>query len=90
MPSEQAFDFSGRKNVATNPVLFPNVLSNYDDFLALAQQLERVQVDPLLGQDADRLWAARASTSDGSSPTWRTSSTRVWNVDRMRSGPLRS
>ena len=31
---------------------------------ALAQQLERVQVDPLLGEDADRLWAARAATSD--------------------------
>ena len=40
VPAAPAFDFSGRKNVATNPVLFPNVLSNYDDFLALAQQLE--------------------------------------------------
>lgn len=40
VPAVPAFDFSGRKNVPTNPVLFPNVLSNYDDFLALAQQLE--------------------------------------------------
>ena len=31
---------------------------------ALAQQLERVQVDPLAGEQADRLWAARAATSD--------------------------
>ncbi|MCI1190195.1 ferritin-like domain-containing protein [Hymenobacter sp. DH14] len=44
VPAVPAFDFSGRKNVATNPVLFPNVLSNYDDFLALAQQLEDFSV----------------------------------------------
>ena len=44
VPPVPAFDFSGRKNVATNPVLFPNVLSNYDDFLALAQQLEDLSV----------------------------------------------
>ena len=40
VPATPAFDFSGRHGVASNPVLFPNVLSNYDDFLALAQQLE--------------------------------------------------
>ncbi len=40
VPPVPAFDFSGQRNVASNPVLFPNVLSNYDDFLALAQQLE--------------------------------------------------
>lgn len=40
VPVVPTFDFSGRKNVATNPVLFPNVLSSYDEFLALAQQLE--------------------------------------------------
>lgn len=44
VPGVPAFDFSGRKNVATNPVLFPNVLSNYDDFLALAQQFEDLGV----------------------------------------------
>ena len=44
MPPVPAFDFSGRKNVTTNPVLFPNVLSNYDDFLALSQQLEDLGV----------------------------------------------
>ncbi|GAB3727069.1 hypothetical protein GCM10027594_08920 [Hymenobacter agri] len=44
VPTAPAFDFSGRKNVATNPVLFPNVLSDYDAFLALAQQLEDVGV----------------------------------------------
>ena len=44
VPATPAFDFSGRKNVATNPVLFPNVLSNYDDFLALAQQFEDLSV----------------------------------------------
>lgn len=31
---------------------------------ALAQQLERVQVDPLAGEDADRLWAMRTQASD--------------------------
>lgn len=31
---------------------------------ALAQQLERVQMDPLLGERADRLWAARTQVSD--------------------------
>ena len=44
MPPVPTFDFSGRKNVATSPVLFPNVLSNYADFLALAQQLEDLGV----------------------------------------------
>ena len=44
VPAAPKFDFSGRKNVATNPVLFPNVLSNYDDFLALSQQLEDLGV----------------------------------------------
>lgn len=44
MPAVPAFDFSGRRGVASNPVLFPNVLSSYDDFLALAQQLEDLGV----------------------------------------------
>ena len=39
-----AFDFSGRRGVASNPELFPNVLSDYDAFLALAQQLEDLGV----------------------------------------------
>ncbi|WP_201977349.1 ferritin-like domain-containing protein [Hymenobacter rubidus] len=38
------FDFSGRHGVSANPVLFPNVLSDYDAFLALAQQLEDLGV----------------------------------------------
>ena len=44
VPATPTFDFSGRHNVSSNPVLFPNVLSNYDDFLALAQQLEDLGV----------------------------------------------
>ena len=44
IPAVPAFDFSGRHGVATNPELFPNVLSNYDAFLALAQQLEDLGV----------------------------------------------
>lgn len=44
VPAVPAFDFSGQHGVATNPVLFPNVLSSYDDFLALAQQLEDLGV----------------------------------------------
>ena len=44
VPTMPAFDFSGQHGVASNPVLFPNVLSNYDSFLALAQQLEDLGV----------------------------------------------
>lgn len=44
IPAAPAFDFSGRRNVPANPVLFPNVLSSYDEFLALAQQLEDLGV----------------------------------------------
>ena len=44
VPAAPTFDFSGRRNVASNPVLFPGVLNNYDDFLALAQQLEDLGV----------------------------------------------
>ncbi|MBJ6108989.1 ferritin-like domain-containing protein [Hymenobacter sp. BT523] len=40
MPAMPTFDFSGQRNASGNPVLFPNVLTVYDDFLALAQQLE--------------------------------------------------
>jgi len=44
VPAMPTFDFSGRHNVASNPILFPNVLSDYDSFLALAQQLEDLGV----------------------------------------------
>ena len=44
VPAQPTFDFSGRRNVASNPELFPNVLTNYDNFLALAQQLEDLGV----------------------------------------------
>lgn len=44
VPAVPAFDFSGRHGVAANPLLFPNVLSDYDAFLALAQQLEDLGV----------------------------------------------
>ncbi|MBF9223958.1 ferritin-like domain-containing protein [Hymenobacter ruricola] len=50
LPPMPAFDFSGQRNVAANPVLFPNVLSVYDDFLALAQQLEDLSVRLYKGQ----------------------------------------
>lgn len=40
VPAQPTFDFSGRHNLSSNPVLFPNVLTNFDDFLALAQQIE--------------------------------------------------
>ena len=40
VPTVPAFDFSGRRNVAANPELFPGVFTNYDNFLALAQQIE--------------------------------------------------
>jgi hypothetical protein len=44
VPATPIFDFSGRKGVAGNPVLFPNSLTDYDQFLALAQQLEDLGV----------------------------------------------
>ena len=44
VPVAPTFDFSGQHGVASNPVLFPNVLSDYDSFLALAQQLEDLGV----------------------------------------------
>ncbi|GAB3582799.1 ferritin family protein [Hymenobacter daeguensis] len=44
VPALPTFDFSGRHNLASNPVLFPNVLTNFDDFLALAQQIEDLGV----------------------------------------------
>lgn len=44
VPALPTFDFSGRRGLATNPELFPGVLSDYDAFLALAQQLEDLGV----------------------------------------------
>lgn len=44
VPAQPTFDFSGRHGNTANPVLFPNVLTNFDDFLALAQQIEDVGV----------------------------------------------
>ena len=44
VPAVPTFDFSGQHGIASNPVLFPNVLSDYDSFLALAQQLEDLGV----------------------------------------------
>jgi hypothetical protein len=44
VPAAPAFDFSGRRNVASNPELFSGVFSNYDNFLALAQQIEDLGV----------------------------------------------
>lgn len=44
VPTAPAFDFSGRKGVAGNPVLFPDILTDYDQFLALAQDIEDLGV----------------------------------------------
>jgi hypothetical protein len=63
VPPVPNFDFSGQRNVASNPVLFPNVLTSYSAFLELAQQLEDVGVRayktqlPLLGTDRPLLTA---------------------------------
>lgn len=68
------FDFSGKHGVATNPELFPSVLTNYDAFLALTQQLEDLGVrlykthaftigDPQLLRAALRIHAVEAEHS---------------------------
>lgn len=44
VPALPLFDFSGRRGVTTNPELFPDVLTSYDAFLALAQQIEDLGV----------------------------------------------
>ncbi|MCC3151811.1 ferritin-like domain-containing protein [Hymenobacter sp. BT770] len=51
-PATPTFDFSGRKNNAGNPELFPNVMTDYNAFLQLAQQLEDASADIYLGQMA--------------------------------------
>jgi hypothetical protein len=45
-----AYDFSGRRNNASNPVLFPDVFTDLTAFLQLAQQLEDASVGVYLGQ----------------------------------------
>lgn len=49
-PAAPSFDFSGRRNNPANPVLFPEVLSDYAAFLQLAQQLEDASASIYLGQ----------------------------------------
>ncbi|MBO2010531.1 ferritin-like domain-containing protein [Hymenobacter negativus] len=44
VPTVPTFDFSGRHGQSSNPVLFPNVFTSFDDFLALAQQIEDLGV----------------------------------------------
>ena len=50
VPPAPTFDFSGQHGVTTNPVLFPNVLTDYASFLQLGQQLEDAAVRVYLGQ----------------------------------------
>ena len=40
VPAAPSFDLTGRRNTTANPELFLAVLTNYDSFLALAQQIE--------------------------------------------------
>lgn len=40
LPPAPTFDFSGRRTIPANPVLFPNVFTDFDSFLQLAQRLE--------------------------------------------------
>ncbi|GAC1598111.1 MAG: hypothetical protein NVS3B25_23750 [Hymenobacter sp.] len=49
-PAAPSFDFSGRKNNPANPVLFPNVMTDFGAFLQLAQQLEDASATIYLGQ----------------------------------------
>ncbi|MFC7667130.1 ferritin-like domain-containing protein [Hymenobacter humi] len=49
-PTAPSFDFSGRRNNSGSPVLFPNVMTDYDAFLQLAQQLEDASAGIYLGQ----------------------------------------
>jgi len=49
-PAASSYDFSGRRNNASNPELFPNVLTDYSAFLQLAQQLEDASASVYLGQ----------------------------------------
>ncbi|MDB5271002.1 MAG: hypothetical protein JWP58_4042, partial [Hymenobacter sp.] len=74
VPALPVFDFSGKHSVAANPELFPGVLTSYDAFLALAQQLEDLGVrlyqtqaanigDPQLFRAALRIHAVEAQHS---------------------------
>ncbi len=63
-------DISATDLVVLDPYREPETIARIQSqalqgqVLALAQQLERVQIDTLLGEDADRLWVARAQVSD--------------------------
>jgi hypothetical protein len=80
VPTQPAFDLSGRHGVATNPVLFPNVLTNFDDFLALAQQIEDLGV---------RLYITHAFSVNYDAPLSR-SLLRVLSVESEHAAHVRS
>ena len=79
VPPAPTFDFSGQHGVSSNPVLFPNVFSNYDSFLALAQQLEDLAV---------RLYKTHASdlTTDRllAAALWRLQATEARHAAHLR------
>lgn len=78
VPALPRFDFSGRHSVATNPELFPAVLTSYDAFLALAQQLEDLGV---------RLYATQAFTI--SDPQLLRAALRIHAVEAEHSAHIR-
>ena len=79
VPAVPAFDFNGQHGVTTNPVLFPGVLTNYDDFLALAQQLEDLGV---------RMYKAQAFTIVDDSQLSK-SALRIHSVEAQHSAHVR-
>jgi len=50
VPTLPTFDFSGQRGNAANPVLFPNVFTDVNSFLQLAQQLEDASAAIYKGQ----------------------------------------
>lgn len=79
VPAVPAFDFSGQHGVAINPVLFPSVLSDYDSFLALAQQLEDLGV---------RMYKSLANSIIYDAPLYR-SALRLHTVEARHSAHVR-
>lgn len=79
VPAAPTFDFSGQHRMSSNPVLFPNVFSDYDSLLALAQQLEDLGV---------RLYKTHASslTTDALLATalWRLQATEARHAAHLR------
>ena len=79
VPAAPTFDFSGQHGVSTKPVLFPNVFSDYDSFLALAQQLEDLGV---------RLYKTLASSLTTDVPLatafWRVQATEARHAAHLR------